>query len=88
MHPNNPARAEFFLGRVPRPGWRFASLLIAAASVVLFSAILVANVQAPQLALAVPIALAAAILSFVVLLGVSLRQLRRKENRVTSALEA
>ena len=87
MHPNNPARAEFFLGRVLRPGWRFASLLIAAASVVLFSAILVANVQAPQLALAVPIALAAAILSFVVLLGVSLRQLRRKENRVTSALE-
>ena len=84
---SSPGRWESLLERAPHPGWRIASIFLALVSVALFNAILLTDLQAPRLAHAVPVALAIAILSFILLLGGSLRQLRKNESRTTDALE-
>jgi PAS domain S-box-containing protein len=78
---------ESFPTSEPARGRRFASPVLAIASVVLLVSALVVNVENPRLSLLVSIALAAAIVSLVFLLAGFSRQLDREQRETATVLQ-
>jgi PAS domain S-box-containing protein len=83
----DPLRGASLLRLIPHRAWRIASIVLPLGSLALLVAVLLANLERPQMALAVPLALATAILIFALLLAGVFLHLRRKQHESACVLE-
>jgi PAS domain S-box-containing protein len=87
MERTDPLHGPYRPPRIPPAAWRIASIVLPLGSLALLVAVLVANLEGPQMALAVPLALAAGISTFALLFAGVLLHLRRKQNESATILE-
>jgi PAS domain S-box-containing protein len=81
VDPAAKPRSETFPEEAPRRDWKIASPALVVASAVLVIAVLVANLQSPQVFVALLISLISALLVFALLLADVFRQMHRTERR-------
>jgi PAS domain S-box-containing protein len=81
VDPAAKPRSETFPEEAPRQDWKIASPALVVASAVLVIAVLVANLQSPQVFVALLISLISALLVFALLLADVFRQMHRTERR-------
>jgi PAS domain S-box-containing protein len=87
MERTDPLHGPYRAPVIPPGAWRIASIVLPLGSLALLVAVLVANLQIPQMAWAVPIALATGMFVFAFLLGGVFLHLRRNQHESTTVLE-
>src|SRR6266403_3885911 len=87
MDPVDPPRSESFSIWVRRRVWQVASIALIVASLVLFVAVLVSNLQRPTVSVALFVAMTVAFCIFSLLLAKVLLQLRRDQRNASSVLQ-
>jgi PAS domain S-box-containing protein len=87
MERTDPLHGPYRPPLIPHGAWRIASIVLPLGSLALLVAVLVANLQIPQMAWALPIALATGMFVFAFLLAGVFLHLRRKQHESACVLE-